>query len=172
MKTLLKTGSIALLAVVIALLVCVAISERRSATFGGPGFAAADSEQIDTIHSDLTDFLRANGFRESERWTTGGFEGGVSSEGAVRHWFVREDGWNRTIAVRVDVQDRLLHTYVQWQAYGTSAKSCSAEQAAYHVGLDVLEWLGTRPEINEVPKLSLSSMHQDFVERLTINKKS
>src|SRR6478672_1299140 len=117
MKTQFKTGSIALLALVIALLVYVAISERRSTTFGGPGFAAADSEQIDKIHADLTGFLRANGFHDSAGGTTGGIEGGVSSEGAIQHWFVREDGWNRRMAVRVDVQDRLLHTYVRWEAY-------------------------------------------------------
>jgi hypothetical protein len=172
MKTLLKTGSIALLAIVIALLVYVAISGRRSATFGGPGFAAVDREQIDTIHAELAEFLKANGFQESEGETTGGFEGGVSSKGAIQHWFVREDGWNRRMAVRVDVQDRILHTYVQWEAYGPSSKTRSAEQSAYQVGLGILDWLGTRPEPNEIPKVSMSAMRQDYVDRLTTNKKS
>jgi hypothetical protein len=76
------------------------------------------------------------------------------------------------MAVRVDVQDRLLHTYVQWEAYGTSSKTRSAEQSAYQVGLGILDWLGTRPEPNEIPKVSMSAMRQDFVDRLTTNKKS
>ncbi|MEP4079025.1 hypothetical protein, partial [Haloferula sp.] len=73
------------------------------------------SDQVDVIYSDMAAYLRRNGFTESP----GVPGGGVRSEGAIQHWFVREDGWNRETAVRVDVQDRLLHTYVHWEAHGT-----------------------------------------------------